>query len=134
MTRHVVYILLISAVIIFVMFRPFMPGRYDNLSIPLSFMAQVFSFTSLIFVPLGLFWWIKIKAAGIQELTKRRFLKTTLAIAGLISLIVSVGAFSQNHTSLAILFLVITFLSLFRTFLYSVKTGFRFRNMKIPRN
>lgn len=123
MTRHVVYILLISAVIIFVMFRPFMPGRYDNLSIPLSFMAQVFSFTSLIFVPLGLFWWIKIKAAGIQELTQSRFLKTTLAIAGLISLIVSVGAFSQNHTSLAILFLVVTFLSLIRTFLNLKKDG-----------
>lgn len=99
------------------MFRPFMPGRYDNLSIPLSFMAQIFSFTSLILVPLGLWWWIKTKSAGLQELTQRRFIKTTLVIAGLISLIVSIGAFSQNHTSLAILFLATSFIILIRTFL-----------------
>lgn len=114
---HIVYILLTSAVIIFVMFRPFMPGRFDNLAIPLSFMVQIFSFIGLIFVPLGLFWWIKTKDPAVQESTRRRFLNTTLVIAGLISLIVSVGAFSQNHTSLAILFLVVTFLSLIRAFL-----------------
>jgi len=108
-----------------------MPGRYDNLSIPLSFMAQVFSFTSLIFVPLGLFWWIKIKAAGIQELTKRRFLKTTLAIAGLISLIVSIGAFSQNHTSLAILFLATSFITLTRTFLKLKNDNLKFDRLPL---
>lgn len=98
------------------MFRPFMPGRFDNLSIPLSFMTQIFSFTSLILVPVGLLWWIKTKTARIQELTQRRFLKTTIVIAGLISLIVSIGAFSQNHTSLAILFLATSFIALTRTF------------------
>lgn len=98
------------------MFRPFMPGRFDNLSIPLSFMAQIFSFASLILVLLGLLWWIKIKTTGVQELTQRRFLKTALVIAGFVSLIVSIGAFSQNHTSLAILFLVTSFITLTRTF------------------
>lgn len=99
------------------MFRPFMPGRFDNLSIPLSFMTQIFSFTSLILVPVGLLWWIKTKTTGMQELTQRRFLKTTLVTAGLISLIVSIGAFSQNHTSLAIIFLSTSFIALTRTFL-----------------
>lgn len=117
MKRHIFYIFLISAAVIFVMFRPFLPGRYDHLSIPLSFMTQIFSFTSLIFVPLGLIWLIRNKTAGIQEVTQRRFLKTTLFIAGLVSLIVSIGAFSQNHTSLAILFLTTSFFGLTRTFL-----------------
>jgi hypothetical protein len=116
MARHLIYILLLSAIIIFIMFRPFMPGRFDNLSIPLSFMAQIFSFASLILVLLGLLWWIKIKTTGVQELTQRRFLKTALVIAGFVSLIVSIGAFSQNHTSLAILFLVTSFITLTRTF------------------
>lgn len=117
MARHIVYLLLISAVIIFVMFRPFMPGRYDNLSIPLSFMIQIFSFASLIFVPLGLFWWIKIRTSDKQEVTRRRFTKLTIVIAGFITLIVSIGAFSQNHSSLAILFILTSFIVLTRTFL-----------------
>lgn len=117
MKRHTFYILLISAAIIFVIFRPFLPGRYDNLSIPLSFMTQIFSFSSLIFVPLGLIWLIRTKTTGIREVTQRRFLKTILIIAGLVSLIVSIGALSQNHTSLAVLFLATSFIALTRTFL-----------------
>lgn len=117
MKRHTFYILLISAAIIFVMFRPFLPGRYDNLSIPLSFMTQVFSFSSLIFIPLGLIWLIRTRTTGIREVTQRRFLKSTLIIAGLVSLIVSIGPLSQNHTSLAILFLATLFIALTKAFL-----------------
>ena len=94
-----------------------MPGRYDNLSIPLSFMIQIFSFVSLIFVPIGIFWLIKTRTADKQEVTRKRFTKLTVVIAGLITIIVSIGAFSQNNTSLAILFLAISLFTLTKTFI-----------------
>ncbi|MGV8091068.1 MAG: hypothetical protein AB2L24_04300 [Mangrovibacterium sp.] len=117
MMRHIVTILLICGLIVLCMFRPFMPGRYDNLSVPLSFMTQIFSFSSLLLVPLGLIWIVLKRLTSNREVINRRFANVTLLIFGLLSLIVSIGPFSQNNASFAILFLATTFFVLTKLFL-----------------
>lgn len=107
------------------MFRPFMPGSYDSLSVPLSFMAQIFSISGLILVPVGLLWLIIKKLSGNKEVTERRFTGVTLVVAVLIAVFVSIGAFSKNNTSLGILFLAISFFYLAKTFLKLRKEGLK---------
>jgi hypothetical protein len=94
-----------------------MSGRYDNLAVPLSFMIQIFSLCSLILVPIGLLWLIRKKLSDNKEVTDKRFTNLTLVIAGLLTIIVSVAAFSQSNASLSILFFLISFFILTRTLL-----------------
>jgi hypothetical protein len=106
-----------------------MPGQYDNLSVPLSFMAQIFSFSSLILVPIGLLWLIIERLSNNQEVTDRRFTNLTFVIGGLLILIVSFAAFSQyeqSNTSLAILFFSISSFALTRTFVNFKKGTLKF--------
>ena len=105
MTKHILAALLISMVIVLCMFRPFFPGRYDPLSITLSFMAQVFAYGSLLPAVFGLIWIIaKSSSANPRRLTIR-FAKGALIAGAVLLLIVAVVPFAQGQTSFGILFL-----------------------------
>lgn len=91
------------------MFRPFMHGRYDNLSVTLSFMTQIFSFVSLMFIPLGLLWFLSGLSKMKAEKRNRLFTVSSIVISGLVAIIVSVAPFSRNSLSFAIIFLFFVF-------------------------
>lgn len=105
MSKQLIFIFLISAFLIFCMFRPFMPGRYDQLAVPISFMVQIFSITGLSWVPLGALWLISVRDESGFRKWGNRFLIYALILSGLLALLVSVAPFSQNNTSFAVLFL-----------------------------
>jgi hypothetical protein len=86
-----------------------MPGRYDNLSVTISFMTQIFSFVSLLFVPLGLFWLLLGFSKTKAKKRNRHFTVLSIAIWGLVAIIVSVVPLSSNNLSFAVIFLVIAF-------------------------
>jgi hypothetical protein len=46
----------IAAIVVFCIFYPFLPGRYDALAVPLSGAAQAFAIAGLLFAPLGALW------------------------------------------------------------------------------
>lgn len=109
------------------MFLPFLPGRFDSLAPALSMMAQLFSFASLLLVPVGL-WWLgceistRGKAPDEKKYTNRLAFATLLLLA-LIALVVSVGAFAQNNLSFAVLFLIVCFFVLSREYLKRKRRG-----------
>ncbi len=127
MTKHIVKIISISALIIFCMFLPFLPGRYDSLAVTLSFMTQLFSLASLLLVPLGLFWLgfeiTKRKTITGPDNKTKRFAIATLLTLGFITLVVSAGALSNYNLSFGILFLVFCFCLLTRTYLKLKREG-----------
>ncbi len=121
MTKHIVTIISISALFIVCMFLPFLPGRYDMLAMTLSFMTQLFSFAGLLLVPLGLFWlWSEIskrKSNTVFFKKTKRFALATLVTLGFITIVLSLGALTNYHLSFGILFLVLCFYLLTRTYL-----------------
>lgn len=46
----------ITTLIIFCIFYPFLPGKHDNLAMPLSTVVQLFSVAGLFLVPIGILW------------------------------------------------------------------------------
>jgi hypothetical protein len=56
MLMHLVRVGAITAFILLCTVLPFLPGRYDNLAVPLSAMAQVVGITGLLLVPIGGLW------------------------------------------------------------------------------
>ncbi|MCC7008294.1 MAG: hypothetical protein IT184_05715 [Acidobacteria bacterium] len=55
---HATLIAGVAALLAFSMVYPFLPGRYDELAVPLSTMAQVFGVVGLALVPGGVLWLI----------------------------------------------------------------------------
>lgn len=49
----------IVALIILCIAYPFLPGEYDSLALPLSLIAQVAGIVGLLFVPVGILWFLK---------------------------------------------------------------------------
>lgn len=92
-----------------------MPGRFDNLSVTMSFMAQIFSFTSILLVPLGLLWMLFGRGKSNPESRSKYFKIVTLIFLTIITLVVSVAPFSQNNASFAIVFLAISFSAIVTT-------------------
>jgi hypothetical protein len=91
-------------------------------------MSQLFSYVGLLLVPLGLFWlWFEItkrKTATESDKKTRRFAIATILMLGFIIMIVSVGALTNYNLSFGILFLVICFYLLTRTYLKFKRQGF----------
>jgi hypothetical protein len=56
MTAHSIRILVIAALLVLGMVYPYLPGDYDRLSVPLSWMVQAFGAVGLLLVPIGLLW------------------------------------------------------------------------------
>lgn len=70
---------------------PFLPGRYDNLAVPLSLMAQIFGKVGLVLVPVGALW---VASGYWSRLAGKQY---RIAIAALIAssvvwMLVSLGA------------------------------------------
>jgi hypothetical protein len=85
---------------------PFLPGRYDRLAVPLSFMAQLFGLAGLILVPLGVLWlasgyWSPL--AGKQYV----FAVASLVVASLVWAIVSLGAATSGGAAFGVIVLAI---------------------------
>jgi hypothetical protein len=51
-------ILIICTVMIFLIFIPFFPGKYDHLAVMVSSVTQIISFISLMLIPIGILWLI----------------------------------------------------------------------------
>ena len=58
MLLHFIRIIVIAILILLLIFLPYLPGDYDASSVTLSGMAQLFGFSSLLFVPIGISWLI----------------------------------------------------------------------------
>jgi hypothetical protein len=56
MTAHLIRIIAITALLVLGMVYPYLPGGYDRLSVPLSWMVQAFGAVGLLLVPIGLLW------------------------------------------------------------------------------
>jgi hypothetical protein len=84
---HVVRIIAVIAGIMLFSALPFLPGRYDSLAAPLSFMAQIFGKAGLLLVPVGLLWW-----AG----KRRAFAVVAFLATSLVWLAVSLAALTES--------------------------------------
>src|SRR5688572_28782694 len=121
MTFAFIRIAIISILILACIFLPFIPGNYDSSAVAISFMAQLFGFASLLFVPTGFLWLI-------SELTRRRkkqhlpgshgrtfhFDRATLITFCFVSIVVSFGAFSIGSSFLGIATLLLCCYAVFR--------------------
>ncbi len=127
MTKHIITILSITALIILGVYLPFLPGRYDSLVVTLSFMFQLFSFVGLLLVPVELFWlWFEIakrKTSTVSNKKTKRFHIATVLTLGFITLVVSLGALTNYNLSFGILFLIFCFSLLTRTYLKLKREG-----------
>lgn len=56
MMTHIFRMVALTACLALCMLLPFLPGRYDSLSVPLSMMAQLFGIVGLLVVPVGIVW------------------------------------------------------------------------------
>jgi hypothetical protein len=55
-TAHILRITAVTACGVLCTFLPFLPGRYDNVAVPLSVMSQIFAKVGLLLVPVGAVW------------------------------------------------------------------------------
>jgi hypothetical protein len=95
------------------MFYPFLPGRYDRLAVTLSLMAQLVGLAGLLLVPIGAAWliyeFVKCRShrPGALEFVSRTdksiyFAVIALAAYALVSVVVTLGAATQNALSLGV--------------------------------
>jgi hypothetical protein len=75
------------------MLGPYLPGRFDASAAALSFVVQVASYVSLLFVPLGIAWTISRKRS-------RLWYRVTVGLAGLVAFVAVVSAVSVNHLAM----------------------------------
>lgn len=83
---------------------PFLPGRYDVLAVPLSFVARIFGVVSLLLVPLGLTWLsYELLRSGNSGLGARAgFVVASLGAGSIVVLAVAVVAFMLSGVPLAL--------------------------------
>lgn len=95
---HVLRLTAAIAVITLCTLLPFLPGRYDMLAVPLSFMAQLFGVVGLLLVPVGVLW----LASGYWSALAGKhyvFAVASLIVASLIWAIVSLAAITSGGLS-----------------------------------
>ena len=109
MVIHVAGIVALTTLLAVLMFRPFLPGSYDDLAVTLSFMAQLVGFAGLLLVPFGVLWlaaeFRRRAAQRRQQLVKSRgayFAIAALVAASLAAVIVSLPAFGNVGPSLGL--------------------------------
>ena len=83
-------------VLILGMLLPHLPGRYDGLAATLSFVIQVASYASLLFVPVGLAWMV-------DPLRSPTWCRLSLVLTGVVALVAAVAAAAVNQVALGIL-------------------------------
>lgn len=107
--RHVIGLLVASAVLVLCMVLPYLPGRYDALATMLSSLAQLVGLASVLFVPLGLVWLVyelrlRSSGAGARPATDwgRVFALASLGVATLIALLIALLGAVEFASSLAL--------------------------------
>ena len=85
---------------------PFLPGRYDRLAVPLSFLAQLFGVVGLVLVPIGVLW----LASGYWSALARKqyaLAVASLVVASLVWAIVTLAAVTSVGLSFGIIVLAV---------------------------
>lgn len=98
------HVLGISAAIAFVMLctlLPFMPGSYDSLAGPVSFMARIFGWVSLLLVPVGALWLLASRVKRFQG-KEHVFGRIALVVWSIVLLAVSFVALTTSGFVLGI--------------------------------
>jgi len=112
MLIHFIRIIAITVSILVFIFLTYFPGDYDASSVTLSSMAQLFGFSSLLFVPIGIGWLIyetikQKKGSATVSNSSYRFAIAALTASVLVALITSLGAFVNHSLSLAVITILI---------------------------
>jgi hypothetical protein len=115
MGMYIIRIAAITALLLFCMFLPFMPGSYDAVAVTLSATAQLIAIGSLLLVPLGLAWLFyeivrqrRPNSKFAQSIKSLHFAILALVIAALVLIISTVGAFANDNRHLGILMLIVS--------------------------
>ena len=84
-----------TAAIMLATLLPFLPGRYDSLAVPLSFMSQIFGKVGLLLVPVGALW---LASAYWSRLAGKQYgiAIVALIVSSLVWLIVSLGGLTSS--------------------------------------
>lgn len=117
--KHAISIAALLIVTLLLMFLPFLPGKYDSLAVSLSYMIQVFSFSALLFIPLGV-WWLFMGLTG----KKPKFWiieKLSLMVAGVVGISMALAVAVRDHYILGVFIIVII--------LYLIVMGYRKANI-----
>jgi hypothetical protein len=104
MIRHVILIILITAVLFVCMFRPYMAGEYDAFATEISSIVQFGSLAGLLLVPIALivllidfiFWKGKVPARHATT-----FRRANLIVSGIITAAAALGAFAMQSMTVA---------------------------------
>lgn len=101
MTVHLLRAAAATGLILLVTVLPFLPGGYDPLAAPLSMLARVFGFSSLLLVPVGVVW---ATASYWRPLAGRDypFALAAIVVWSILSGLLSLAAFAVNGLSLGL--------------------------------
>ncbi|HEY8510588.1 MAG TPA: hypothetical protein VIL31_01440 [Cyclobacteriaceae bacterium] len=108
MFRHLIYIALLTLALVFLMFRPYMPGSYDQLAVTISAMVQIGSYGGLLLILVGGIWLLSRPGEPGAERRNENFWKASLIVIGLLVIIVSLIPLAGDNPSFATLFLVVS--------------------------
>ena len=80
---------------------PFLPGRYDSLSLPLSLMSQIFGIVGLLLVPVGALW---VASGSWSRLARRQrgIAIAALIVATVVWVLMCLGAFATSGPLLGV--------------------------------
>lgn len=97
--KHVLQIAAVTVLIVLCTFLPFLPGRYDGLTVALSTMAQMVGTAGLVLVPVGALWQA---AERIPRLARWRNAVALLALAmcSLVWILIALAATVQSGFTL----------------------------------
>jgi hypothetical protein len=112
MTRYLLQIVAVTAMIVLCIFAPFLPGAYDPLAVPLSTTVQLLAAAGLLLVPIGIIWLayelaVRASPKPSPASTHRRyyFALTTLLAATVLVTAVSLLVLGGISTALGLLLL-----------------------------
>lgn len=114
--KHFFVIVSLIAIILVGIFLPYIHGDYDFFAVGLSYIFQFAAFISLLFVPLGIIWFLLnlIKGKNTEGVKYPRYIrKSAFVVKVIIVLASALGAFASNNRFSAIIILAIGFLTLF---------------------
>jgi hypothetical protein len=92
--------ILLTAVLFLAMLLPYLPGRFDGSAAMLSFVIQLASYATLVFVPVGVVWLIGHRWSNVCQ-------TLTLALAWLIVVLAAFAAASVNHLTFGVMLAVV---------------------------
>jgi len=125
MIKATAFIILTGAVIIFCMFLPFIPGKYDGMAVLISFMSQVFGFAGATLAFTGLIWALTKKNKTNQRRINRRFMVAVLVELAVIATIVALIPLSEGNILFAVVFLGICSYIIARLYIHFARSPAR---------